>query len=46
MSELELWMLFLAVGLGTFCLRLSFIQFHGQLRLPAVLNRALARANA
>ncbi|ANG63986.1 branched-chain amino acid ABC transporter [Marinobacterium aestuarii] len=41
MSELELWLLFLAVGLGTFSLRLSFIQFHGQLRLPAVLNRAL-----
>ncbi len=42
MSELELWLLFLAVGLGTFALRLSFIQFHGQLRLPPVLNRALA----
>ena len=42
MSELELWLLFLAVGLGTFGLRLSFIQFHGQLRLPSVLNRALA----
>nr|WP_067290453.1 AzlD domain-containing protein [Marinobacterium profundum] len=41
MSELELWLLFLAVGLGTFALRLSFIQFHAQLRLPAVLNRAL-----
>ncbi len=42
MSELELWLLFFAVGLGTFSLRLSFIQFHRQLRLPAVLNRALA----
>ncbi len=42
MSETGLWLLFLGVGIGTFALRLSFIQFYGQLRIPPVLHRALA----
>ena len=29
MDNLTLWMLFFAVGLGTFLVRLSFIQLHG-----------------
>ncbi|MBU2965261.1 AzlD domain-containing protein [Amphritea sp. 2_MG-2023] len=28
-DNLQLWLLFVAVGLGTFLIRLSFIQFHG-----------------
>lgn len=29
MDDLTLWLLFFAAGLGTFLIRLSFIQFHG-----------------
>ena len=29
MDNLNLWLLFIAAGLGTFLIRLSFIQFHG-----------------
>ena len=29
MDNLTLWLLFFAAGLGTFLIRLSFIQFHG-----------------
>lgn len=42
MSDLALWGLFLAVGAGTFALRLSFIELYGRLSIPAVLHRALA----
>lgn len=42
MTELWLWGLFLAVAVGTFALRLSFIELYGQLRIPAALQRALA----
>lgn len=42
MTDLSLWILFLAVGLGNFALRLSFIELYGKLRIPAVLHRALA----
>jgi len=42
MIEWSLWWLFLAVGLGTFALRLSFIELYGRLRIPALLQRALA----
>ena len=42
MTELWLWGLFLAVGVGTFALRLSFIELYGQLRIPTALHRALA----
>ena len=29
MTNIELWLLFFAIGLGTFLIRLSFIQLHG-----------------
>jgi branched-subunit amino acid transport protein len=41
MSDLSLWGLFLAVGLGTFAMRLSFVELYGRLRIPALLRRAL-----
>ncbi|CAI8964914.1 Branched-chain amino acid transport protein (AzlD) [compost metagenome] len=41
MSDLSLWGLFLAVGLGTFVMRLSFVELYGRLRIPALLRRAL-----
>ena len=42
MSDLGLWCLFLVVGLGTFALRLSFIELYGSLRVPPLVSRALA----
>lgn len=42
MTEASLWALFLAIGVGTFALRVSFIQAYGRLRIPSILNRALA----
>lgn len=42
MSDLALWCLFLVVGLGTFALRLSFIELYGNLRVPPLVSRALA----
>ncbi|MBV7476206.1 AzlD domain-containing protein [Pseudomonas sp. PDM31] len=41
MSDLALWGLFLAVGLGTFAMRLSFVELYGRLRIPTLLSRAL-----
>lgn len=41
MSDLVLWGLFLAVGVGTFAMRLSFVELYGRLRIPSVLSRAL-----
>jgi branched-subunit amino acid transport protein len=41
MSESQ-WIIFLLIGLGTFALRLSFIELYGTLRIPALLRRALA----
>ncbi|MGE8045925.1 AzlD domain-containing protein [Pseudomonas monteilii] len=41
MSEWSQWLVFTAIGLGTFALRLSFVELHGMLRLPAGLRRAL-----
>jgi branched-subunit amino acid transport protein len=41
MSDLALWGLFLAVGMGTFAMRLSFIELYGRLRVPALMSRAL-----
>jgi len=41
-SDLSLWGIFIAVGLGTFALRLSFIGLYGRLRVPPLLQRALA----
>lgn len=41
MSDFSLWGLFLAVGLGTFAMRLSFVELYGRLRIPALLRQAL-----
>lgn len=41
MSNLALWGLFLAVGVGTFVMRLSFVELYGRWRIPEWLNRAL-----
>jgi branched-subunit amino acid transport protein len=41
MSDLALWGLFLAAGVGTFALRLCFVELHGRFRMPQLLNRAL-----
>jgi len=41
MSELALWGMFLAVGVGTFLMRLSFVELYGRWRMPELLNRAL-----
>ncbi|MGJ7514386.1 AzlD domain-containing protein [Pseudomonas baetica] len=41
MSDLALWGLFLVIGLGTFALRLSFVELYGRLRIPPLLSRAL-----
>jgi branched-subunit amino acid transport protein len=41
-NEWGLWGLFLAVGAGTFAMRLSFIGLYGRLRIPPLLQRALA----
>jgi branched-subunit amino acid transport protein len=42
MSEWLQWLTFGLIGLGTFAIRLSFIELHGVLRLPPLLRRALA----
>lgn len=42
MSDLSLWGLVVAISLGTFALRFSFIGLHGRLHIPPVLKRALA----
>lgn len=42
MSEWALWGIFIAVGLGTFAMRLSFIGLHGRLRIAPLMQRALA----
>lgn len=41
-TDLALWALFVAIGLGTFALRVSFIQAYGRLRIPPLLSQALA----
>lgn len=41
MSDLALWGLFVAAGVGTFAMRLSFIELYGQLRIPPLMSRAL-----
>ncbi|WP_433740704.1 AzlD domain-containing protein [Pseudomonas putida] len=41
MSDLALWGMFLAIGLGTFAMRLSFIELYGRLRVPPLMRRAL-----
>ncbi|MHC8407462.1 AzlD domain-containing protein [Pseudomonas sp. TMB3-21] len=41
MSDLALWGMFLAVGIGTFVMRLSFVELYGRFRMPTLLSRAL-----
>lgn len=41
MSAFEIWTLFLAIGLGTFLLRFSFIYLFGKVEMPAWLQRGL-----
>ena len=41
MSTLSIWLLFLAVGLGTFTLRFLFIYLFGKIEMPDWLRRAL-----
>jgi len=41
MSKISLWLLFLAVGAGTFTLRFLFIYLFGKIEMPEWLRRAL-----
>jgi len=41
MNDLALWGMFVAVGLGTFGLRLCFVELHGRWQMPGMLSRAL-----
>lgn len=41
MSDPALWGIFLAVGVGTFIMRLSFVELYGRWQMPPLLSRAL-----
>ena len=41
MSVASIWLLFIAVGLGTFTLRFLFIYLFGKIAMPEWLSRAL-----
>jgi branched-subunit amino acid transport protein len=41
MSTLSIWLLFIAIGLGTFLLRFLFIYLFGKIEMPDWLRRAL-----
>ncbi|PVZ41611.1 AzlD domain-containing protein [Pseudomonas sp. CC120222-01a] len=41
MNDMTPWITFALIGLGTFAIRLSFIEFYGALRIPPMLRRAL-----
>ena len=41
MSTTSIWLLFLAIGLGTFLLRFVFIYLFGKIEMPDWLRRAL-----
>ena len=41
MSATSLWLLFIAIGLGTFLLRFLFIYLFGKISMPVWLGRAL-----
>jgi branched-subunit amino acid transport protein len=41
MSALSIWLLFIAIGLGTFLLRFLFIYLFGKIEMPDWLRRAL-----
>jgi branched-subunit amino acid transport protein len=40
-SDFYIWIVILLLGLGTFCLRFSFIYLAGRVDLPAQMTRAL-----
>ena len=41
MSDVALWGMFLVIGVGTFVMRLSFVELYGRWRIPKLLSRAL-----
>ena len=41
MSALSIWLLFIALAVGTYALRLSFIYLFGKIEMPDWLRRAL-----
>ena len=41
MSSISIWLLFVAIGLGTFLLRFIFIYLFGKIDMPDWLGRAL-----
>lgn len=41
MSDLAMWIMFAAVGIGTFAIRLCFIELQGRWQVPALFTRAL-----
>jgi branched-subunit amino acid transport protein len=41
MSALSIWLLFIALAVGTYALRLSFIYLFGKIEIPDWLRRAL-----
>ncbi len=41
MTTISIWLLFLAIGLGTFALRFLFIYLFGKIEMPDWLGRAL-----
>jgi branched-subunit amino acid transport protein len=41
MSATSIWLMFVAIGLGTFLLRFLFIYLFGKIEMPAWLRRAL-----
>jgi branched-subunit amino acid transport protein len=41
MSAISIWLLFIAIGLGTFVLRFLFIYLFGKIAMPEWLRRAL-----
>jgi branched-subunit amino acid transport protein len=41
MSTVSIWLLFVAIGLGTFLLRFLFIYLFGKIEMPDWLRRAL-----
>lgn len=41
MSSEAIWLAILAIGFGTFVLRVSFIELAGRMRLPTRVSRAL-----
>ena len=42
MNQLWQWATFLLIGIGTFALRLSLIEFYSSLRIPFWFSRAMA----